>query len=90
MLQKHKLPFPCTLSNQSLIVEQFHFVLWRLLHDAGQIVKINSLAGGFHIYCDVYRWRAGETEHQVWIRNEDGWSFLVLKLQGTESFTKSM
>lgn len=72
------------------MAEQFQFVLWRLLHDAGQIVKINSLTGGFHIYCDVYRWRDGETRHQVWIRNEDEWSCLALKLQGTESFAKSM
>lgn len=37
------------------MAEQFPFVLGRLLHEAAQTVKINSLAAGFHIYCDVYR-----------------------------------
>lgn len=36
----------CITWNKSLIVEQFHFVLLRLLHEAAQIVKINSLTEG--------------------------------------------
>lgn len=75
---------------ESLMVELFRFVHWRLQHGTAQIEKINSPAGGFHIYRDVYRWRDGKTEYQLWTENEDEWICRALELQETESLAKSM
>lgn len=71
----------CIKPNKSLIAGQFYFVLWKLLHEATQVVQINSLTVGLHIYCDVYRWSEWKTLHQVWIGNEDKWSCLAFKMK---------
>lgn len=90
VLLKHDLP---CLQSLHGIINGWAFSLCTLEAAAWNCTDCKnqfSRRGGFHIYHDVYRWRDGKTEYQLWTGNEDEWICRALELLETESLAKSM